>query len=375
MLPGSATPELTAKFAARHVKESGLATGHYRAFHGLTIGTIGLGSYLGEPDAETDERYEEAVFEYVRLGGNVIDTAVNYRAQRSEKSIGRALKHLEHENVAHREEVLVCTKGGYFAPDGTYPRSKKESSEWVHETFLDTGILRPEDIAQGCHAMSGPYLRHQVTTSLGNLGLDCVDVYYVHNPETQLASVDRETFDERLRSAFEALEELASAGALRAYGAATWSGFRAAPTADEYLSLETMVRIAREVAGDGHHFRFVQAPFNLAMLEVARFANQRVGTKLVTLLEAAHQLGVAFVASATILQGRLTDGLPPAIAELLPGLSSDAQRAIQFNRSAPFVATTLVGMKSAEHVKANLSLAKRPPAPAETVKKLLLKLA
>ncbi|HKE01643.1 MAG TPA: aldo/keto reductase, partial [Planctomycetota bacterium] len=69
MLPGYATPEATAAFAARHVKDSGAASGHYRTAAGLTVGSIGLGSYLGDPDDATDGAYEEAVAEFVGLGG------------------------------------------------------------------------------------------------------------------------------------------------------------------------------------------------------------------------------------------------------------------------------------------------------------------
>ncbi|MBL8696630.1 MAG: aldo/keto reductase [Planctomycetes bacterium] len=375
MLPGFATPEFTAAFAARHIQEQGVATGHYRTVRGLTVGSVGLGTYLGDADAETDDSYESAVVEFVKLGGNLIDTAINYRAQRSERSIGRALKRLEHEAVARREELVLCTKGGYFSFDGRYPKTRKDVQDWVEKTFFETGILQRDDVAQACHAMSPAYLRHQIAASLGNLGVDTIDVYYLHNPETQLANLDRAGFLKRVRAAFETLEEYAAAGAIRWYGCATWNGFRAAPTSDEYLSLEELVAAARDIAGDGHRFRFVQLPFNLAMLEAARFANQRVGDRLMPLFEAAHRLDITCIASASILQGKLAQELPEAIAEAFPGLPSDALRSIQFNRSAPNLDCTLVGMGRAPHVVENMGLAKRPPAPPETVKRLLLKLA
>lgn len=114
---------------------------------------------------------------------------------------------------------------------------------------------------------------------------------------------------------------------------------------------------------------------NLAMLEAVRFANQRVSARLVPLFDAARQLELCTVASATIYQGKLAGRLPPQIAELFPGFSTDAQRAIQFNRSAPNVNVTLVGMGGAAHAAENMSVSKRPPAPVEITKKLLLKLA
>jgi aryl-alcohol dehydrogenase-like predicted oxidoreductase len=377
VIPGHATPEATAAFAAGRVKEGGIATGNYRTARGLTLSSIGLGTYLGEADDATDRAYADAVVEFVRRGGNLLDTAINYRAQRSERAVGAALARLANEHAARRDALLVCTKVGYFSFEGVYPRNQTESRAWVESQFVATGIVRDDDIAQGCHAMTPDYIRHQSQQSRANLGLETIDVYYLHNPETQLRErdIDREEFTTRMRAAFETMEELASGGAIRNYGLATWNGFRVPPSSEDYLSLEDLVGLAKSIAGEGHHLRFIQAPLNLAMLEAVRFANQRVGTRLLPLFEAARALDLYCVASASLYQKRLCENLPPQIAELFPGFSSDAQRAIQFNRSAPNVTTALVGMSRAEHVAENLAVTKRPPAPVEATKKLLLKLA
>lgn len=73
-----------------------------------------------------------------------------------------------------------------------------------------------------------------------------MDVYYVHNPETQLSEIPRETFHARIREAFGALEEACAEGKLSIYGAATWNGFRVAPEKRGHLSLEELVSAARE---------------------------------------------------------------------------------------------------------------------------------
>ena len=65
---------------------------HFKSFDSLHLSSIGMGTYLGQPSEEDDQAVENAVFESVKSGAvNVIDTAINYRAMRSEKSIGRAL--------------------------------------------------------------------------------------------------------------------------------------------------------------------------------------------------------------------------------------------------------------------------------------------
>jgi aryl-alcohol dehydrogenase-like predicted oxidoreductase len=64
------------------------------------------------------------------------------------------------------------------------------------------------------------------------------------------------------------------------------------------------------------------------------------------------------VASATLLQAKLASRLPQQMREALPGLSTDAQRAIAFVRGLPVITSALVGMRSAGHVRENLGAAR-----------------
>jgi aryl-alcohol dehydrogenase-like predicted oxidoreductase len=127
------------------------------------------------------------------------------------------------------------------------------------------------------------------------------------------------------------------------------------PDHRQHLSLAAFVALAREVGGTVHHFRAVQLPVSLAMPEAARQPTQALGRHLVPLLDAADALGIAVVASAPLMQGRLTDGLPEEMRELLPGCSTDAQRALRFAASLPAVRTVLAGMRQREHVAENVA--------------------
>jgi aryl-alcohol dehydrogenase-like predicted oxidoreductase len=355
---GYATPEGTAKYSARFPSS---AAGHFRRAQNLLLSSIGIGTYLGNPDEETDRRYTEAVVRTVELGANVIDTAANYRFQRSERSIGAALKFLAEREFA-RDEIVLCTKGGYLPFDGAPPRDVRQ---YVEENFIGPGIVTWADIAGGAHCMAPRYLENQLDQSLRNLNLSCIDVYYIHNPESQLSAVPPAEFWKRLRAAFEFLEEAVAQGKIRDYGVATWNGFRADPNAPGYHSLEMMSEAAQDIAGAEHHFRFIQLPVNLAMPEALFFQNQKLREQFVTVLEAASALGVSVVASASILQGQVARGLPEAIRAPLGSLATDAQTGIQFVRSAPGVSTALIGMSRVPHVEENLQLVEVEPARAE----------
>jgi aryl-alcohol dehydrogenase-like predicted oxidoreductase len=241
---------------------------------------------------------------------------------------------------------------------------------YVEETFVQMGIAGFSDIVAGSHCMTPAYLQSQINQSLDNMNLDCLDVYYIHNPETQLGVIARDEFETRLRAAFERLEQNIADGRLRRYGVATWQGFRVQPNARNYHSLERMVELAREAGGDDHGFRFIQLPFNLAMPEALMLANQPLNNHPVSILEAARALGVTVIASASILQGKVAHDLSEEIREPLGSLSTDAQTAIQFVRSTPGITTALVGMSRRAHVEENLQLARLSPALPEDYQRL-----
>ncbi|HEY8461506.1 MAG TPA: aldo/keto reductase [Blastocatellia bacterium] len=364
----NATTEGTSKYKARFAGVA--AEGHFRLSQGLWMSSIGLGSYLGGADERTDEAYRSAVKCAVESGCNVIDTAANYRCQRSERNIGDALADLIERGAAARDEIVISTKGGYIPFDGAPPRSRQEMVAYIEETFIKTGVCKWDDFVQSSHCMTPGYIAHQLDQSLRNLKLESVDVYYIHNPESQLAEVSRDEFYGRLRAAFEFLETAVADGKISMYGTATWNGYRAPSNGPEALSLERVVATARDVAGDGHHFKVVQLPFNLAMTEAFTDANQTLGGRKSTFLEAAAEFGVTVMSSASILQSRLSAGLPPIIGAALKGLRTDAQRAIQFARSIPGIDVALVGMSDVAHVKENLEVAQIPPATVEECLKL-----
>lgn len=353
MLLGRATPEATAHFASRHGGRK--KTGFFRETpQRWTVSSLGLGTYLGEKSAEADESYIDGVMAALTGGINVIDTSLNYRNQRSERAIGQAIIRLiQAPKQLDRDEFTVCTKAGYLVRNA------------VPE------ILRPEDVVGGMHSMAPSFLEDQLERSRHNLGLETIDVFYLHNPETQFGFVTPDEFYSRLRPAFEFLEQAVAAGKIQFYGAATWEGFRK-PHA---LSLPRMESVAREIAGADHHFRFIQLPYNLAMPEAYSSRHETLNGASCSVLDAARELGITAVASASILQAKLARDLPPEMDTALPGLAGDAQRAIQFSRSAPGITTSLVGMGRRAHVEENLGVGAVPPLTVEQYQALFRTIA
>jgi aryl-alcohol dehydrogenase-like predicted oxidoreductase len=323
-----ATEEGTSRYAARHPQFR--RCGFYRTVLGLEVSSLGIGTYLGGLDEASDRAYTEALIAAGQSGINFFDTAINYRHQRSERCVGAALRELR------RDEIVVCTKAGFLTP-GAVPDS-----------------LEPGDLAGGMHSVAPRFLEDQAQRSRENLGVETLDVFYLHNLETQLGFRTRDDFYDRVRRAFGHLERMVDDRLIRWYGAATWDGFRQ----KDGLSLDRLAELATGEGGLAHHFRFIQLPFNLGMVEAFVDRPESV-------LEAAARLGISVVASSTLLQGRILEHIPEPVREQLPGLETDAQRAIQFTRSTPGVAVALVGMSRREHLEENLAVARVPPVSRE----------
>ncbi len=354
-LPGRATPEGTARFRDRAVRERALPFEHFRETPGrLALSSLGLGTYLGMPDGPTDLAVEQAATVCLASGRvNVFDTAINYRHQRAERSVGRALARAVARGTVAREEVFVATKVGYLTPDG---EAGPLRAGWIERELLGPGVLAEADLADGCHAMSPSFLRHELGRSLANLGVETVDLLYLHNaPDAQLPAVGRERFLERLEAAFAACEGFRAEGTIATYGLATWDCLRVPPGHPSHFSIEAAVRLARKVGGADAGLRFLQLPFNLAMPEGWSAATQPLRAERHGALLVAHRLGLGTFTSVPLAQGRLARAGPRRA-----GLSA-AQTAVQFARSAPGTIGPLVGLKRPEHLAETLELAARRP--------------
>jgi aryl-alcohol dehydrogenase-like predicted oxidoreductase len=353
LIAGCATREGTERYRGRHAP--GRAEDFYRPLADvLSVSSIGLGTYLGDCDDKTDAGYAEAAQLAVRSGINLLDSAINYRCQRSERALATALRALLSSGAESRDEIVVCTKAGYIPLDGAPPATRRDYDAQLKAQYFDPGIVSPDDVVAGGHCIAPRYLADQVQRSRRNLGLSTIDIYYLHNPEQQLDTLSRDAFSDAIAAAFTQLEREVAAGNIGCYGCATWSGFRVGPDDKSHLSLAELVKIAATVGGSDHHFRVIQLPINLAMPEAVRSPTQPLGNALVPLLQSANELGITVIASAPLMQGQLTSGLPAKLAEAFPDLATDAQRAVAFVRSLPRVTAALVGMRSPAHLREQL---------------------
>ncbi|HUK86100.1 MAG TPA: aldo/keto reductase, partial [Terriglobales bacterium] len=146
MISGFATPEGTARYRERFPELRD--AGHFRHATGvpgageLWLSSLGLGTYLGEPTAAYDAGYTAAAQAALAGGINLLDTAINYRHQRSERNLGAALANLLSSSELQRDEVVVCTKAGYLSFDGDLPADPRA---YFQREYVDSGLVAPQE--------------------------------------------------------------------------------------------------------------------------------------------------------------------------------------------------------------------------------------
>jgi len=372
LLPGCADAAGTRRFADRFPE----LPNHFRCPDQLWLGSIGLGMRNGEPGGGDDFAYREAIHAALERGVNVFDTALSYRMQTSERALGAALGRCIQSGAIQRDEVYVITKGGYITVDYARVTTNQEARRYLHEAYVESGLIDLEFVVNGNHSFEARFLRDQIARSRNNLGLEAIDLYCLQDPELQLVAHGPTTFRRLLCRAFEALEGAVSDGLIRAYGLSTWSGLLMPYTEKGHLSISELFEVALEVGGADHHLRGLQLPYNVAMGEAMGLPSQfGPGSTGTALLESICDTGTAVFAIAPLVQGRATSGLPRFLATAFPEATSDPQRALQFVRSSPGVTAAIVGMRQESHVAENLGLARNEPARLDVIESLYERVA
>ncbi len=214
-----------------------------------TLSSIGLGTYLGQPDDATDSAYQAAIERALDAWAATTSTPPSTTASSaaSAPSVG---------HWPRPSSVVMCSATKSSSPPKAVLCRLTARCQPIHAngsmniTSSPGWRIRNEFAANYQHCLAPDFLDAMIETSRRNLGVETIDIYYLHNPETQHISNTHETFRRRMLDAFETLEAAVERGEIAMYGLATWTAFRSPPNTPDYLSLTEMVGLAFEVAGD-----------------------------------------------------------------------------------------------------------------------------
>ncbi|NGZ19249.1 aldo/keto reductase [Vibrio aestuarianus] len=315
----------------------------------MPISKIGIGTYLGS-DSESDSRgYIESIVKAALLGCNVIDTAINYRGMLSEKNVGEAIKKIIDGGGATREQLVIATKGG-FVPCNWINQEPRESIELQTTNFIKNNILPVINVNQDViknifnhyHSIDNNYIEYMFNYSLNNLDLDYLDIYYLHNPEKSAEYLSKDEIYIQIFESFSFLESMVKMGKLKYYGLSTYNAFLHDRDNMFYLDLEIIVELAKKAGGEGHHFKYIQLPYNKALRNAGELKNQMYNNVALSTIDSAYCHGINIITNMSLNQVKSKDQY--SIDDM-----------IQFLIENEKISSSLIGMKKPSRVIENMS--------------------
>ncbi len=316
----------------------------YRKSRMFYTSPIALGTHLGDMNEIDSNLYRKGLEYGMRHGLNFIDTAINYRGMKSERDVGYVLKNLITNGIIKREEIVISTKAGIIPGD---IEANLVPIDYLQKVLLQGDVIKESDINivdTHRHVLVPSYYQFAIGESKKHLNLETIDIYYIHNPEISMTVLGADLFYQKLEELFNFMEEQVQAGNIKYYGFATWYGFLRTPKEQGYISIEEVINTAKKVAGENHHFQFIQFPLNRQMTEGVNNNNQKVNNHWVSLVNAAKELGILATTSAPFNLGKeiIEEGSPRKI--LLDVIRTKG------------ILSTMVGMKNIHHIKENIEV-------------------
>jgi aryl-alcohol dehydrogenase-like predicted oxidoreductase len=208
--------------------------------------SVGFGGYRISAKSKS---HRVALLHALNCGCDLIDTSTNYTDGDSEKLIGEVLN--EHPQFT----PVIISKVGYIQGSNI-----AVLEELVEKKSIETFTNISEHLK---HSIAPSFIEDQIHRSLKRLQKDQLDIYLLHNPEYAFSEVkmSKKIYYERIKLAFEKMEELVTAGKIKYYGVSS-NTFVIEPDSENYTSFTKLIQIANEIKPD-HNFKYIQFPFNL----------------------------------------------------------------------------------------------------------------
>jgi len=258
-----------------------------------------------------DPRAIEVLHRCLDLGVNFFDSATAYGWGGAEKALGKAI-------VGRRSDLVICTK---IVP--SYPPEREgEPGKPAHFTRA--------------------FLSEQLEKSLRRLGTDYVDLYMLHQPDTETPVAD----------IAEAMRSLVEAGKVRYWGVSNHSAAH--------------VRAFADLEGEGAAIAGVEDYYNIAGTHLDADGRSRVRVFEEEMFPILRSEGLGCLAFSPMDTGHLAPENPVEGDELLADLIETLDRVagqlgvpraavcVAWVLTRPEITSVLAGSESSEQVEANL---------------------
>lgn len=307
------------------------------------MGRIALGTHLGDFSDTDSEKYINAIKYAVRNGINTIDGAINYRGMRSEKDEGIAMNQLIEAGEIKREDIFITSKAGLLFGD---------VQEGLNPQKCLMEILEPKGITiddfteyEGLLQTLNPgFFEIALNKSLQNLGIETLDLHYIHIPEISRLGLSEKEFYTQIEALFSWYESKVIEGKIRFYGIAFEFMTEEPQEAKWHIELEKLKQLAEKVSLGENHLKYILFEYNLLCASANIDKTQTVNGEQMTMLEACRKLGFETVGSMPFAMG---EGLEKYSVEEMLSFALDGMEHV------------IVGSKNIKHIQEIIDIAQR----------------
>lgn len=212
-----------------------------------------------------NKTHKDAIIYAIEQGIKDFDTSSNYMFGDAERLIGEVLKD------KNRAEFTIVSKGGYIQG----PNMQRVLDGWEVQDLVKYD--------KNCyHSIHCDFISDQIDKSLERLQTDYIDVYLLHNPEYYLMSEiksssskeeishHQQIMQERIKKAFELLEQKVKEGKIKYYGISS-NSFSKKSDDIHFLDYKNLITYAQEASlkndNKKHHLKVLQLPMNLLEID------------------------------------------------------------------------------------------------------------
>ena len=272
--------------------------GHFQG----TMTKLILGTHLGDFSDEVSLSYQQAVSFALQNGINSIDGAINYRGMRSEKDEGTAIRQLIQDGKLKREELCVSSKAGLLFGDIT---------EKLNPRMYLEKILKPQGISEAdffeydglSQTLNPVFFEIALAKSRRNLGLETLDIHFIHIPEITRSGISQADFYDRMERLFRWYEEKVQEGKIRQFGIALEFMGKEPGESRWHFELEELMNRALKAGNGRTHFKHVIYEYNILCPYPKSVASQTVENRILALADACRRLGLETEASMPFAMG------------------------------------------------------------------------
>ena len=296
---------------------------------GFSFFPLGIGTY-DQGKIRSNNILKKALKLALLNGINFIDTAPNYYNGNAETIIGDFLNSYYRN---YTRKIIISTKVG------------------LYRNIEEVKSFKRNKLSNDFFNYNNDYIIKSFYKSLKKLKVKKIDIFLIHNPENLYLYNKINNLNKVLEQISYVLEELASEKKIKYWGISSNNGFFSLELNKPLIQLNNFLNFMKNTYNE-HHFKVVQAPFNIKNFFHYLEKKRTTASKKVNFYSTIKENKLFFITNTSIDKSILDNNLNKYFN--LVGTNT-TQKALDFVKNYSFADVNLIGMTKKKHIISNIN--------------------